>query len=177
MKPVLAVGSLAVAAVMLSACATVTRGTSQKFSIESTPDKADVKLSTGQTCVTPCQLKLKRKDGFTATFSKPGYKAAEAKVESELHGGGAVAGAGNIILGGVIGGIVDGSSGAMKNLTPNPLRVTLVAEESPVVVEAVVAEPAVAAPVETLNPAATTDPAAPSAEANPAATPGPGINE
>ena len=50
----------------------------------------------------------------------------DREVDSKLGCGGAVAGAGNIILGGVIGGIVDGTNGSMNNLTPNPLKITLV---------------------------------------------------
>lgn len=117
---------LAAAVISLSACATVTRGTSQKFNIESSPSQAEVALSNGQQCITPCQLKLKRKPGFTATVKKPGYQTQTVTVESKLAGGGAVAGAGNLILGGVVGGIVDGTNGSMNNLTPNPLRIILV---------------------------------------------------
>lgn len=118
------VGLVAVAA-MLPACATVTRGTSQKYSIETTPTAANVALSTGQTCVSPCNLKLKRKDGFTVTASKEGYENATAKVESKIKGGGVAGAAGNIILGGIIGAAVDGSNGSMRDLTPNPLHLTL----------------------------------------------------
>ena len=128
MKLMMKLGGLAAVCMMLPACATATRGTSQTFNIQSTPTEANVSLSTGQTCVTPCKLKLKRKDGFTATISKQGYQTATATVDSELHGGGAVAGAGNILLGGVIGGLVDGSNGSLKSLSPNPLVVTLVPE-------------------------------------------------
>ena len=123
-------GAIAVGA-LLSGCATVTRGTSQKFNIESTPTQAEVELSNGHQCVTPCQLKLKRRPGFKATFKKQGYKTQTVDVDSKLGGGGAVAGAGNILLGGVVGGIVDGTNGSMNNLTPNPLQVTLVPEEAP----------------------------------------------
>ncbi len=126
MKRYLAICGLAAVSMLLPACATVTRGTSQKYAIESTPAEAQVALSTGQTCVTPCKLKLKRKHGFTATFNKPGYEPLEAQVKSKFSGGGAAAGAGNIIAGGIIGAVVDGSNGSMNNLTPNPLQVTLV---------------------------------------------------
>lgn len=157
-KIVLACGAAAVA-LSLSACATVTRGTSQKFNIESSPDKAEVKLSNGQQCITPCQMKLKRKPGFTATVKKDGYQTQTITVDSKLGGGGAVAGAGNIILGGVIGGIVDGTNGSMNNLTPNPLKVTLV----PVAAEAA---PAVdAAPVADAAPASSTAETAPAIDA------------
>lgn len=126
MKRYLAICGLAAATMLLPACATVTRGTSQKYAIESTPAQAEVALSTGQTCITPCKLKLKRKHGFTATFNKPGYETLRAQVKSKFSGGGAAAGAGNLLVGGIIGAAVDGSSGAMNNLTPNPLKVTLV---------------------------------------------------
>ena len=141
-----AIGGLAAACVMLSACATVTRGTSQKFNIETSPTAADVKLSTGQTCVSPCQLKLKRKHEFDVTATKAGYQPSTAKVQSKIKAGGVAGAAGNLILGGIIGGVVDGSSGAMKSLTPNPLLLTL--KPLPVEPVAAVTEAAPAAPVE-----------------------------
>ncbi len=126
MKSYLTICGLAAVSMLLPACATVTRGTSQKYLIESAPTQASVALSTGQKCITPCKLKLKRKRGFTATFNKEGYETLEAQVKSKFSGGGAAAGAGNILAGGIIGAVVDGSNGSMNNLTPNPLKVTLV---------------------------------------------------
>jgi hypothetical protein len=158
---------LAAASLMLPACATITRGTSQKFNIESSPTAAEVSLSSGQQCITPCQIKLKRKPGFTATVKKTGYQTQTLTVDSKLGGGGAVAGAGNIILGGVIGGIVDGTNGSMNNLTPNPLKVTLV----PVAPAPVVA----AVPAEASVPAA--DTAVPASEAAPVAVASPSGGE
>ena len=117
-------GAAILAASSLSACATVLRGTSQKFVITSVPDGADVELSTGQKCVTPYKLKLKRKTPFVATFRKDGFQTQEARVESKFNGG--AAGAGNLILGGVIGAVVDAGNGSMRALKPNPLEVTLV---------------------------------------------------
>jgi len=174
-KIVFACGAAA-APLSLSACATVTRGTSQKFNIESSPDKAEVTLSNGQQCITPCQMKLKRRPGFTATVKKEGYQTQTVTVDSKLGGGGAVAGAGNIILGGVIGGIVDGTNGSMNNLTPNPLKVTLVpvAAEAVVVSAPVVASPAAEAPAaDATSPTAEAAPATDGAEA---AAPAPGGN-
>lgn len=94
------------------------RGTNQKFEITSVPPGADVELSTGQKCKTPCKLKLKRKTPLTVTFTKPGYETQTAKVESKFNG------AGNILLGGVIGAVVDSGNGSMRALKPNPLSVT-----------------------------------------------------
>lgn len=163
---------VAAATLLLPACATITRGTEQKYAIQSTPSEAQVELSTGQTCTTPCKLKLKRKHGFTATFTKPGYQTATAQVKSKLSGGGAAAGAGNVLVGGIIGGLVDGSSGALNNLTPNPLNVQLVAiaSEAPAAVEAPAADAATAEAPAAEAPAAP----APTAAAAEAAAPAPG---
>lgn len=162
---------LVAASLLLPACATITRGTSQKFNIESSPSEAEVSLSTGEQCVTPCKLKLKRKPGFTATVKKAGYQPQTLTVDSKLGGGGAVAGAGNILIGGVIGGIVDGTNGSMNNLTPNPLKVTLVpVAAEPVAAAAPAAVEVAPAPVAEAAPAIEADPAAPAADqAEPAA--------
>ena len=116
----------AAVALTLPACATVTRGTKETYIIESTPSAAEVALSTGETCVTPCKLKLRRKDEFTARLTKEGYQPAEAQVESKFKGGGGVAAAGNVLIGGVVGAVLDGTNGSLMDLTPNPLRITLI---------------------------------------------------
>ena len=120
------IGGILAVSVLLCGCATVTRGTRQTFKIQSTPTGAQVALSNGESCVTPCVLKLKRRPGFTATFTKDEFQDQTIKVDSELHGGGVAAGAGNLLLGGVVGGLVDGSNGSLNSLSPNPLQVTLV---------------------------------------------------
>ena len=150
-----AIGGLAAATVLLSACATITRGSSQDFVVESTPTQADVKLSTGQTCVTPCTLRMKRKSQFVVTISKEGYQSQEIKVHGKVKEGGAAGYAGNVIFGGLIGAGVDAASGAALSLAPNPVKVTL----APVGAEAAAAAGAEAAAVATE--------AAPAAEATP----------
>lgn len=165
MKVSMRLCGVAIATLLLPACATVTRGTKEKFVIESSPSDADVALSTGITCKTPCRLKLKRKHAFTATFTKDGYETLEASVDSETKGGGIAAGAGNILVGGIVGGILDGSNGSMKDLTPNPLKVTLKPVAAAAMQDAVAADAAPAA-----EPAA---PAEAAAETPPAEVPTP----
>jgi hypothetical protein len=126
MKSMIRFSGAAAVALLLPACATVTRGTKETYIIESTPSAAEVTLSTGETCVTPCKLKLKRKEEFTARFAKAGYQSAEAQVESKFKGGGGVAAAGNVLIGGVIGAVLDGTNGSLMDLTPNPLRIKLI---------------------------------------------------
>lgn len=110
----------------LGACATITRGTTQEVVVESTPPGAAVRTTTGFTCeATPCTFKMPRKEGFDVTVSKDGYKPATVTVESKMSGGGAAGMAGNVIAGGIIGMGVDATSGAMMDLVPNPVAVTL----------------------------------------------------
>jgi len=113
-------------ALCLPACATITRGSSQEFTVESTPPGARVSTSNGFQCdSTPCTFRMPRKDEFRATVSMDGYVTQEHQVSSGISGGGAAGLAGNVVFGGIIGGVVDASSGAMNDLTPNPLVVIL----------------------------------------------------
>lgn len=113
------------ASLSLAGCATMVRGTKTSYEITSAPPAADVTLSSGEKCVTPCKLKLKRANAFTATIEKAGYAPAVASVRSKLSGGGGVAAAGNILAGGIIGGIVDGRNGSMNSFYPGKLAVAL----------------------------------------------------
>jgi hypothetical protein len=115
---------------LTGACATITRGTSEAWTVTSDPSGAEVKLSTGQECITPCTLKLKRKESFTVTIHKPGYRTVTTQVISQVAGAGAAGMAGNLIVGGIIGVGVDAATGATKERKPNPLEVVLEVEES-----------------------------------------------
>lgn len=111
--------------VMTTGCATITRGTSEAWTVDSRPPGAQVKLSTGQECETPCTLQLKRKDSFTVTIHKEGYRKVQTQVVSQVAGAGAAGMAGNVLVGGIIGVGVDAATGATKELKPNPLVIEL----------------------------------------------------
>lgn len=117
----------AVAVVGLSGCATVTRGTSETFIVTTEPAGATVRLSTGETCTTPCAVEKRRKHGFDVEIEREGYEPVATRVLPQVSGAGATGMAGNVLIGGVVGLIVDASTGAAKDLSPNPLAVTLVA--------------------------------------------------
>lgn len=168
------VQKLALALVMGAAatgCATITRGTAQDFTVESTPTGAAISTSNGFECAaTPCTFRMQRKHGFTVTATMDGYHPAEATVTSEMSAAGGAGMAGNVLIGGLIGVGVDATSGATNDLRPNPLH--LVLEEIEEIVPAAEAstvalttEDAAAAAVD----AAPADPAA--TEAAPAPSP------
>src|SRR6266700_465617 len=60
-------------ALMLGACASVTRGFNDQVQFLSDPPGAEVRTSMGHLCMTPCTLQFGRRDEFTVMFSKPGY--------------------------------------------------------------------------------------------------------
>lgn len=114
----------------LSGCATVTRGTSETFVVTTEPAGATVRLSTGETCITPCAVEMRRKHGFGVEIEREGYERVETRILPQVSGAGATGMAGNVLIGGVVGLIVDASTGATKDLRSNPLAVTLVALSS-----------------------------------------------
>jgi hypothetical protein len=101
-------------AVYSTGCATVTRGTTEAFIIETEPAGATASLSTGEICKTPCNILKKRKDEFSVHIEKEGYEPADVQVKSQIVGAGAAGFAGNVVVGGLIGAGVDAFSGATK---------------------------------------------------------------
>ena len=109
-----------------AACATVTRGVNEGWSVNSVPPSASVTTSNGLSCeATPCTFKMRHNAEFDVTVSKPGYKPFHGHVIHQVSTAGGVGMAGNVLVGGLIGATVDVASGAMMELKPNPLNVTL----------------------------------------------------
>lgn len=115
--------TLAVAS--LGGCATVTRGTTNKVQIVSEPNGASARTSFGHQCTTPCTLSVSRKDEFSVVVSAPGYEEQRVDVKTQLAGTGAAGFAGNLVAGGVVGMVVDASTGATLEHSPNPVSVML----------------------------------------------------
>jgi|SRR5882672_6097993 len=112
-------------ALALGGCATVTRGTDDQVQINSDPQGATVQTSLSQQCLTPCTLKVGRKDEFSVTVSKPGYAPQTVFVGTKLASAGAAGFAGNVLVGGVVGMGVDAATGATLEHFPNPVTVIL----------------------------------------------------
>lgn len=112
---------LLTAAICLSACATVVRGTNNDVTFTSTPSGAQVTTTLGHQCITPCQVRVGRRDEFVATFTHDGRRR-EIPVNTRVAGTGAGAMAGNLLLGGIVGGGVDLATGAALEHYPNPVH-------------------------------------------------------
>ena len=168
-------------AMSVGACATVTRGMHEAFTVETEPSGAMVETSNGLHCdATPCTFaRVERKAEFTVTITKPGYRTWSGTVTHHTAGAGAAGMAGNVLVGGLIGVGVDATSGATQDLTPNPLHVALEIEatDTPIAAPTVATTETSAAPAmaATATPASTTVTAAtaatPAAGALPAAAP------
>lgn len=114
------------ACLLLGACASVTRGSTDAWEVSSDPIGARVETTNGFSCeATPCALRMKRKSEFVATLTKPGYKPATISVTHKTAKAGAAGMAGNVLVGGLIGVVVDSSTGATQDLVPNPAFVKL----------------------------------------------------
>jgi hypothetical protein len=112
--------------VMTAACATVTRGVKEAWTVTSEPPSASVTTSNGFSCeATPCTFKIEHKAEFDVTVTKAGYKPYHGHVIHQVSKAGGLGMAGNVLVGGLIGATVDVASGAMMELKPNPLNVTL----------------------------------------------------
>ena len=96
------IAAAVMAAMSLCACATITRGTTQAFEVNTTPVGASVTTTTGLNCPsTPCVFpNVPRNSNFEVTITKPGYKTLAAKVTNTTSSAGGMGMAGNLLLGG-----------------------------------------------------------------------------
>jgi hypothetical protein len=106
--------STLVLALPLGACATVIDGTNQNIGLVTTPTGASCTLTRegivlAQISPTPGQVEVsKSKDDIIVACEKSGHQKAEVRVVSSFGG----TTFGNILLGGVVGVVVDAASGA-----------------------------------------------------------------
>ena len=118
-------------ALNIGGCATIISGTTQDISITSIPEGSDVKveqLKGAESSLvwqgkTPSTASLKRKNSYLVTISHDGFQKSEVPVEYGSTNGWAW---GNLLIGGIIGIIVDGISGASINLKPEKISESLV---------------------------------------------------
>jgi hypothetical protein len=103
-----------IALAMLGGCATIIEGTGQSIGIATSPPGATCTvtragITLGQVASTPGSIRIdKSKDDLQVTCGAPGYQTATIAQSPSFSG----TTFGNIIAGGVVGAVVDASSGA-----------------------------------------------------------------
>lgn len=88
-------------------------------------------FNNGLSCTTPCNIKVKRRSDLVVTIERQGYESVTATVTSSVDSAGAAGMAGNVLIGGIIGAGIDAGTGAIHSHKPNPLKVTMVADDAP----------------------------------------------
>jgi hypothetical protein len=130
--------------VFLSGCATVVNGTRQKIGVSSNPPGAGVLIDNQAQIFTPATVELTRDQSHIFYFHKDGYQDDSFTITSGTSGWVL----GNILLGGLVGGMVDFASGGARKLSQDAVHVTLapLAAGQPAAIAAPTVAPAVYTP-------------------------------
>ncbi|MFU8861632.1 MAG: PEGA domain-containing protein [Cyclonatronaceae bacterium] len=103
---------------MTQACGTIIQGTTQQVGISSSPSNATVTINGQSKGNTPMLVDLKRKDSHMVRIELDGFEPYETTLTRQVSGWVW----GNIVFGGLIGLVVDASSGGMYKLTPDQIE-------------------------------------------------------
>ena len=115
------VAAIALSCLLATSCSTIVDGSHEDIRFATTPPGATVTVDNRITQQSPCTFELERDEDHFAEISMEGYKTVT--VEITHHLGGTVFG--NLILGGLIGGIIDGASGAAFTLHPDEIDIVM----------------------------------------------------
>lgn len=117
---------------LLTGCASIVNGPRQKVHFTSEPTKAKVVVHSHRNnkedmfFTTPAIKELDRESEYTVTFMKDGYQKHKHEIKRGIN----LLLFGNAVIGGLIGIIIDMSTGAAYRLTPNKVHANL--ESGPV---------------------------------------------
>lgn len=115
-----------VAAIVLvsftAGCGTIFGGTSQNVRVASSPSSAEVDVESGATHTTPTTLDLDRGNSYVLEISQEGYETREVEIEKSMRGGILAL---DILFTGLLGVIVDASTGGWYSLSPERVDVSL----------------------------------------------------
>ena len=118
MKTILFITSLFLVVMWSSGCATIVTGKYQNIHVTSEPPGVKVRSSTGVSITTPGSFNLIRNQDHTLVAEYPGAEPQQTELKHKLQGWFW----GNILIGGIIGGVVDLASGASGELTPSKVH-------------------------------------------------------
>ena len=121
----------AVALLALPACGTIVNGSTQQISIQSNPSGAVIAVDGVRNAQTPATLALSRKSGHAVEITLDGYRPFQMQIQRGTSGWVW----GNIVFGGLIGLVVDASTGGMYKLTPEQIAAQLQSSDADVRVE------------------------------------------
>lgn len=112
---------------LIVGCATIMKGSDQQIKINSTPTAAKVIVKSTDGMVifdgtTPATVKLSKKKEYIVTVTMEGYKESTANITKQGIEGWFW---GNIICGGLIGIVVDITSGSINKLAPEEVSIEM----------------------------------------------------
>jgi hypothetical protein len=102
----------------LSGCATIMNGKYQNIPVTSEPPGVKVSSCTGASLITPGIFELARNQNHTLVAEYPGYEPQQKQLKHKLQG----CFWGNILICGIISGVVDLVSGASDHLVPDKVH-------------------------------------------------------
>jgi len=107
-----------------SGCATIVTGKYQNISVTSEPPGIKVRADTGESILTLGSFNLIRNKNHTLVAEYEGTEPQQVQLKKGVQGWFWA----NILLGGVIGGVVDMASGACDKLTPDKVHFNFTSE-------------------------------------------------
>ena len=102
-------------------CATIIHGRSQDLTFASEPSGATVKIDGAVKGVTPTSITLRRNKHYIVSFEKNGYESEEQTIKSRMSPWIF----GNILIGGIIGLVIDLAAGGAWELSKDQIKVGL----------------------------------------------------
>lgn len=117
MKKTIIISSLAIL-LLTSSCATIVSGSKQNVKFASNPSSAKIFIDEVEVGKTPFEIKLARKSEHQVLIKLEGYQTYQTTLTKKFNGWFV----GNILIGGLIGLIIDPITGAMYNLSPGEIN-------------------------------------------------------
>jgi hypothetical protein len=103
---------------LMSSCATIISGSKQNVKFSSNPSAATIFIDEVEVGKTPFEIKLARISEHSVMIKLEGYQTYETKLTKKFNGWFV----GNLLIGGIIGLIIDPITGAMYNLSPDQVN-------------------------------------------------------
>jgi hypothetical protein len=103
---------------LMSSCATIVSGSKQNVKFSSNPTSATIFIDEVEVGKTPFEIKLARKSEHSVMLKLEGYQTYQTKLTKKFNAWFL----GNILIGGLIGIIIDPITGAIYNLSPEEIN-------------------------------------------------------